>query len=390
MKKGLTGLAAILMISSLLTGCAGDAKQNDVTVSKAKLGKDLSTMVWQGTVEPLSSIDVMPNGSGKIIEIPVRAGDYVEAGAVLFQVDNQDAGLQLEQAKASYRAAEASFVNAEKASQQNTSVKPAEIAYTSARDNFNRIHVLYDSGAVSQAEYEGAKAQMDSAEAQLQAAKNGQTGNYDVTKAQMDSAKAALDIVQKRYDDCTVKSPISGLVTNISIAQGQMVSPQAKAMTVIDASVKKVEIQVADLDIDQVQVGTLMKVNMQSLSDSCQGTVSEVSAVSDATTGMFTVKVLLGDESKVNYIGLGADVRVGDDQEGKSVYIPTKCIQSDESGSYVYKVTDGSVLKTPVTPGKKKNAYTKVSQGLTVGDEVVIQSSKPLTDGGKVRVLTIK
>ena len=390
MKKLFTGFTAMAILLGLLTGCAAENKQTEVTVAVAKSGKDLSTMVWQGTVEALSSIDVMPNSNGRILEIPVKEGDHVNSGDILFQVDDQDVKLQLEQARAGYQAAEAAFKNAEKASQQNTSVRPAEIAFNTARDNFSRMEALYAGDAISQAEYEGAKAQMDIASAQLQAARNGQTGNYDVTKAQLDSARASLDIVQKKYDDCKVTSPISGMVTNVYVEVGQMVSPQVKAITVIDDSGKKVKIQVADMDIDQLKTGMAMKVNLQPLGESCQGTISEISAVSNASTGMFTVTVQLEEASKVSYIGLTADLRVSDNKENSSVYIPAKCIQSDDSGAFVYRVSDGSIVKTAITEGKKKNAYYEVSQGLSEGDEVVMQSSSPLEDGKKVQVLTVK
>ena len=390
MKKIFTGFMAVAILLGSLTGCGAENQQTEVTVAVAKSGKDLSTMVWQGTVEALSSVDVMPNGSGKILEIPVKEGDHVSSGDVLFQVDDQDARLQLEQAKAGYQAAEAAFKNAEKANQQNTGVRPAEIAFNTARDNFSRMQVLYEGGAVSQAEYEGAKAQMDTAAVQLQAATNGQAGNYEVTKAQLDSAKASLDIVQKKFDDCKVTSPISGMVTNVYVEIGQMVSPQIKSMTVIDDSGKKVKIQVADMDIDQLKTGMDMRVSLQPLGESCQGTISEISAVTNASTGMFTVTVQLEEASKVSYIGLTADLRVSDNKENSSVYIPAKCIQSDDSGAFVYKVSDGSAVRTAITEGRKKNAYYEVSQGLSEGDEVVMQSSSPLEDGKQVHVLTVK
>lgn len=390
MKKLITGFMMMALLSGLLTGCGAPARQTEVTVAAAKAGKDLSTMVWQGTVEALSSIDVMPNSSGKIMEIPVKEGDHVEAGAVLFRVDDQDARLQLAQAKASYQAAEVSFANAEKASRENTGVKPAEIAFNTARDNFSRIQALYASGDVSQVDYENARAQMDSASVQLQAARNGQSGNYDAAKAQLDGARAALDIVQKRYDDCSVTSPITGMVTNIYIEVGQMVSPQVKAAAVIDDSGRKVKIQVADLDIDQISLGTEMNVSLQTLGESCKGSISGISSVSDPSTGMFTVTVTLEEASRVSYIGLTADLRVADGKESSSVYVPAKCIQSDESGAFVYKVADGTVVKTAVIQGKKKNAYMEVTEGLAAGDEVVMQSSNELTDGEKVKVLTVK
>jgi len=390
MKRIVSGIVAALLLSVALTGCSGTGGQAEVTVAAAKAGKNLSDMVWQGSVEPRSRIDVMPNGSGKVTSILVKEADHVNAGDVLFQVDSEDAQLQLEQAKANYQTAQAAFENAVKTSEGNTSVRPAEIAYTTAKDNFNRIQVLYSDGSVSQSDYEAAKAQMDSAAVQLLAARNGQDSGYESAKAQLDSAKAGLDIVQKKYDDCTVTSPVSGLVTDIKLEEGKMVSAQEKALTVMDDSGKKVKIKVVDLDINYLPVGAKMNVSLQTLGEILQGTVTEVSAVSDQATGMFTVTVALEDGSSNSCIGLMADLRLIGEEENASVYVPAKSIATDEAGSFVYKAADGKAVRTAVTQGMKKNAYIEIKEGIKAGENIIIQSSIPLEDGKPVNILIVK
>ena len=194
----------------------------------------------------------------------------------------------------------------------------------------------------------------------------------------MDSAKAALDIARKKYDDCTVTSPIAGMITKINVETGQTVSPQLAGATVMDDSGEKVEIQVADTDIDQLAEGMPMDVSLQSAGKTCSGSISEISAVCDAKTGMYTVKIRLDDKDSLHYTGIMGDV------------IPSKCIFSDDNGDYVYVVSGDQAAKMPVTKGRKKNAYMEITQGLTQGNEVILQSSQALEDGMKVRVLTVK
>lgn len=391
MKKMIYGCALAVLSAVLLSGCSGGSGQTEVTTAMAKSGRDLSAMVWQGTVEALSTIDVLPNGSGKVVEIPASEGQHVGAGDVIFQVDNTDAALSLAQAKAGYDAASAAFVSAQKASEQNTGVGPAQIEYTDAKNNFARMQELFAANAISQVDYENAKSRMDTAQVKLQAAINGQESNYDAAKAQMDSAKAALDIAQKKFDDCSVTSPITGMITKINVEVGQTVSPQIVGATVIDDSGEKIEIKVADTDIDQLKQGMAMNIGLQSAGKTCAGSVSEISAVCDAKTGMFTVKIMLEDSGAVRYTGLMADVRAAENEGSGSVYIPAKCILSEDGQDYVYVVAgDGSAVKTPVTQGRKKNAYMEITEGLAEGSEVVLQSSKSLADGMKVRVLTVK
>lgn len=390
MKRIITVGALLMLAAGMITGCSAGSSLPEVTTSMAKEGKDLSSMAWQGTVKALSSISIMPAGSGKVAAVQAKEGQHVNAGDVIFQVDQTDAALSLAQAKAGYEAAKAAFNSAKKASDENTGVTPAQIDYTDAQNNFSRTQELYAAGVVSQADFESAKSRMDTAASRLQAARNGQDGSYDGAKAQMDSAKAALDIAQKRFDDCNVTSPITGMITTIDVEAGQTVSPQTAGATVIDDSGEKVEIQVADTDISQLAAGMPMNISLQSAGVTCTGSISEISAVCDSKTGMYTVKVLLDHKDGKNYNGLMADVRAADSKASGSVYIPSKCILSDDGKSYVYAVSDGAAVKTPVALGRKKNAYMEITDGLSQGSEVVFQTSRPLGDGMKVRVLTVK
>ena len=108
--KKLIGIGACLMLAaSLSTGCSGNSSQTEVTTAIAKSGRDLSSMVWQGTVEALSTIDIMPEASGKVTEVNASEGQHVEKGDVIFQVDDTNAALSLQQAQAGYDAAQAAW-----------------------------------------------------------------------------------------------------------------------------------------------------------------------------------------------------------------------------------------------------------------------------------------
>lgn len=390
MRRSITVWAGLFLAFGLLTGCTGDKGTIDVTTAAAKSGKDLSAMVWQGEVEALSAVDVLPAGNGKVVEIPASEGRRVEKGDVLFRLDDTDASLSLAQAQASLNAATSSFNNAKKTRDQNISVTPAQIAYNDAKSNFARMQELYAASSISQVDYESAKSRMDTAKAQLESAKNGQQTSYDAAKAQRDSAKAALDIASKRLSDCSVAAPITGIVTKLDVEVGQTVSPQMAAATVMDDSGEKVEIKVADTDISLLQTGMPMTVDLQSTGTTYSGSISRISSVCDPKTGMYTVTVSLDGSGAIHDTGLVADVRAAGDKQAGSVYVPAKCIAAGNGESYVYVVKNGAAVKTPVTQGRKKNAYMEVTQGLAEGDQVILQSSQELRDGIKVRILTVK
>lgn len=382
--------AGLFLAAGLLAGCTSDKGTIQVTTASAKSGKDLSAMVWQGDVEALSTIDVLPTGNGRVAEIPAAEGQHVEKGDVLFRLDDTDAALTQAQAKASCDAAASAYNNAKKTRDGNISVTPAQISFNDAKSNFDRMKALYDATAISQVDYESAKSKMNTAKAQLEAAKNGQQASFDAAKAQLDSSKAALLIATKRLADCAITAPISGMVTRLAVEVGQTVSPQMAVATVMDDSGEKVEIKVADTDIDLLQKGLPMTVDLQSLGTTYGGTITRISSVCDPKTGMYTVTVALDGKGAIRDAGLIADVRAAGDKRAGSVFVPAKCIMTDDQGTCVYTVKNGIAVKIPITQGRKKNAYMEVKKGLSEGDQVVLQSSQKLEDGSKVRVLTVK
>lgn len=390
MKRIITVWAGLLLAAGLLTGCTGNKSDTDVTTAVAKSGRDLSSMVWQGEVEAASTIDILPGGSGRVVEITAAEGQRVKKGDVLFRIDDTDASLTQAQAQAAFDAASSAFDSAKKTREDNLSVTPARIGYNDAKSNFDRIQELYNANAVSQVDYENARSRMNTAAVQLEAAKNGQETSYNAAAAQLDSARAALEISKKRLSDCAVTAPIEGLVTKLSVEEGQTVSPQMTVATVMDDSSEKVEIQVADTDIDLLLEGMPMNINLQSVGKTCSGSISRISSVCNPKTGMYTVTVTLDDKETARDTGLVADVRSAGDEPSGSVYIPAKCILTENGENYVYTVTGKNVAKTPVTEGRKKNAYMEVTEGLSKGDEVVMQSSRLLKDGMEVRILSVK
>lgn len=390
MRRIITIWASLFLAAGLLTGCTGENKTADVTTASAKSGKDLSAMVWQGEVEALSSIDVLPAGSGKVVEISAAEGQHVEKGDLLFRLDDTDAALSLAQAQASCDAAASAFNNAKKTRDKNLSVTPAQIAYHDAKNNFDRMQELFNTNTISQVDYENAKSRMDTAGAQLEAAKNGQQAGYDSAKAQLDSAKAALDIAAKRLTDCSVTAPITGIVAMLNIETGQTITPQTPAAAIMDDSGEKVEIKVADTDIGLLQNGMPMTISLQSTGTTLTGSITRISPICDPQTGMYTVTVLLDGNNTIKASGLTADIRATTDKQAGAVYIPAKCITTEDGESCVYTVKNKTAAKTPITPGRKKNAYIEITQGLTEGDQIILQSSQKLKDGMKVHILTVQ
>ncbi len=383
------GLILLLLLTGLLAGCGQNSQQIEVTTAAAKTEGDLSDLSWNGTIQALHQVDVVPGGTGKVTSIAVAEGQTVHRGATLFTLDTVDAQLQVKQAQAGLNAANAALNSAAASRAQNTAVLPAQIAYDDAKANYDRIDSLYQAGAASKVDRDSAKSKMDTAYAQLEAAQLNENSTYDNAQAQAASAKANLDIAAKRLSDCTVTAPIDGRITKVNVEVGALASAQAPAVTIVDDSGEEVVIQVTEGDLGRLAAGTPMEIRVQALNETLAGSVSEIATAGDPATGMFDVKVLLNAPGPEVLPGMTASVRAAGSSPSTAVYVPAKSVHSADSGeTWVYLAKDYHAVKQAVTAGSKKNAYVEITKGLTAGDSVIVQNSGTLKDGVPIRIIT--
>lgn len=227
---------------------------------------------YTGYVEAADQVGVSPNISAKVSKINVKVGQRVERGEVLFTLDDSDYILQVKQAAAG--------------------IIPAQAAYDEAAAHYERQAELLAAGAISQVELDGVKARMDTALAQLE------------------SAQTLLAIAQKKVNDCTVRAPIAGEVSARNITAGSMVSPQAAAVTIINAQNVLVHIQVTETHIAKIESGSEAEIGIQAIGLTRTGKVTGITPVSDPKTATFTVEITINNSDGKIRPGMIADVKL--------------------------------------------------------------------------------
>ena len=148
-----------------------------------------------GTVTAEESVYVIATGSGEVLEVYAKLGDYVEKDQALFKIDN----LQLDSAKIQLDA--------------------AKIQLQDAQTNLNRMQVLYESGDIAAQAYEQVKSGVEAAKLQVK----GLQLAYD---AQMDATvvKAPIsEITDERI--CTDALLSDSLTASMSLVKRDMTSP---------------------------------------------------------------------------------------------------------------------------------------------------------------------
>lgn len=305
----------------VLSGCQRGAQEpvpeirpvRAVTIEKRDSN---GTVALTGTVQAQTEINLSFRIDGRLIERTVDVGDTVKRGQLIARLDPQNEESALQSVRAQLAAADAQLVE--------------------ARSNFNRMSELVVEDAVSRAQFEQAKALLQSAEAQVQ------------------SVRGQLNLAQNRLSYTRLTSDVAGVVT----ARG---GPE---ITVSLASAPKV---------------------------TAKGRVREVAPRADPVTGTFAVRVRLIDPPPAMRLGSTVTGRIT--LEGTSgIAIPATALMRSggKTAVWVFDPKAGTVALRDIAVRAADTATVQVASGLDPGDVVVTAGVQALRPGQKVRLLESK
>lgn len=203
-------------------------------------------------------IQIAPRVSGEVVDVMVLDDSFVKAGTPLFRIDPRPLELAVQQAEASLDTA------SQGVSASSASLVAAQAAVTQARTNLEavtteveRTLALERRGIASKAQGDKARAQMADAEAQVSGAEaklksaQAQLGPEGTENPAILGAQAQLERAQYDLASSIVKAPHDGVVTNVTLAEGQFIGAGNPALTFIDASAAWVTV---DMRENQLQL----------------------------------------------------------------------------------------------------------------------------------------
>jgi HlyD family secretion protein len=177
------GLGVALALS---LGCTGQEFDPGPT-ARAERGRIERIVVATGTIEPEKEVEVRPRIAGIIEHIRIEAGDEVEAGQPLVEIERDLLESQVREAQAQLREAQ------------------VELRY--AKIGLGRLEELEAGGAASVQKHDEARSRYESAQAAVA------------------RTQAGLDTLSTQLSYATVRSPLSGRVLEVYTEEGNAVSP---------------------------------------------------------------------------------------------------------------------------------------------------------------------
>ncbi|MBQ3911176.1 MAG: efflux RND transporter periplasmic adaptor subunit [Muribaculaceae bacterium] len=387
---------------------------------------------FSATMKGQSDVAISPQVSGQLTQICVSEGQRVSRGQVLFVVDSRNAQHEVESAQANLDATRASSQSSRasiESSQANlasmqANLQSAQANLQSAQAKANSAKLEYDSNkdlfekkivsnytletaknnyqqalaAVGQAKaaVEQAKASVSQARANVEQAR----ATSDQSRASVSQAQTAVNRAKVNLGFCTITSPVSGVVGEIKVREGDQVSPMTQ-LTIVSGN-QQME---AEFSINEsiLEAGVSEGYNMRDKEKSIaslpdvifvmkngteyphKGRVTSITGMVNATTGTLSCKAVFPNPEGHLYSGIQGTVLLPFSQKDVMV-IPQNAVLRLQDKYQVYLVKSDSTatavtVKTTDT-GNGKDVI--VTEGLKVGDRIVTVGANNVQEGDRV------
>lgn len=375
MRPGLTlVLAALLAASCARRDATGDeAPESEGTRANTTA---VSTAIAQGRQVPLAvdvpgsfmadeSSDVATEGSGVVAATPVDTGDRVSRGTILARLDERDARLRLDQARAAVQQAEAALGQAR---------ERHRLSETTAA----RYAGLMKTGDVSRTVYDQLTSE---AETTRQAVRTAEAALLD--------AKSRVALAEKALADTTIRAPFDGSVTDRNVTVGEYVAPGTKVATVMRLHPIKLRMQVPEVAAAQIRRGQTVTARVDALGGSTvTGTVTSVNAALDPATRAVMVEATAPNPQGTVRAEMFATARIELGKTEPGVFIPKSALLPDpNTNSYQAFVVEGDVVRLRVVQiGGEDQQQVRVQSGIKAGETVATSALDQLFDGARVTV----
>lgn len=342
MLKRILILSVMILILINLLACGGEVEE---AKSMEQIYKEEGVPVKISVVQPqlfekkfsyhaiLTGIEestVSANLADRVEKVLVNIGDYVKKNQVLITFPTDNPSAQYQQVK---------------------------VAYDNAKSSFERIKNLYNTGGISQQNYDNAKTQ------------------YEVAKANYEAVSQVIKVL----------APMDGYVTQINVVESENVKRDDELVTVSKTDKLKAKVWVSEKEIYEVKVGlpAMAKWNGSLM----HGKVVQVDMAINQKHQAFGAVLEFKNDSNGCHCGITAKIDIITIQNPDAIVVNTKDILKGSESDYVYVNVKGQAEKRSIIQGERQNLDVEILDGLSPGDQLVVEGQLLLDEASKLKII---
>ncbi len=341
-------IVIFLVISMFFAyNCADDAESKNseneetaavpVEVSQVKTGNISAVFSGTANLEAEGEAIVVAKVAGVVKSILSEEGDFVKKGQILAKLDDEQPVFRLNQAKANLN---------------------------KIKNDMERNEKLYKENLIS-------------AEA------------FDKIKYEYESLKAAFDLARLEVNYTSIRAPISGVVSNRFIKEGNMININDPSFKITDFDPLNAILYVPERNISKLEKNQPVEFSVDAIPGlKFTGHVERISPVVDPNSGTIKVTIEIQDPLKKLKPGMFGRTNIIYKVHENTLLVPKEAILTEDKETSIYVIKDSVAYRKIITCGYINTSFTEIIDGLTDGDTIVTIGQGSLKDSAKVQVIS--
>jgi membrane fusion protein (multidrug efflux system) len=293
-----------------------------------------NNLALSGSIEANEQVDIRSEVSGIVTAIYFQEGSNVNKGQVLFKVNDIELKAQLAQAKTKE---------------------------SLSSENERRAKLLLQKEAISQEEYEVARADLKTTQAQSQ-------------------------LIQAQIEKTSIRAPFSGKIGLRSISPGTYITPSLIVAKLVNSGQLKITFSIPEKYAWQVKKNATISFKVSGSEQSYSAKVYAIEPEVEIATRTLKVRALANNKDGKLLPGTFADVELPLDIIKDAVVIPTEAIIPIQNGKKVFIANKGMAKEVLVETATRTDASILILSGLKAGDTVLTSGVMSLKDEAPIVV----
>ncbi|GAB5500715.1 MAG: HlyD family efflux transporter periplasmic adaptor subunit [Pseudohongiellaceae bacterium] len=396
---GVASMILLVVWLALPTVLRWSQADQSVAMERLRLGevqrgdfiRDISV---QGRVVAAVSPTLYASQAGTIT-FAVESGDNVKQGQVLASIDSPEIESQLAQEQSRLLSLQVELERQQITTRQQQlenqkAEDSASIALKAARREMSRAERAYQRGALIEVDYEKAQDDLQTAEllhnhAILDTQLDNERLEFELKTRQLSVEQQELLVadLQRQVEELHIRSPVSGIVGNLTVTQKTNVARNQPILSVVDLSAFEVELQVSESYADDLAIG--MQADVRAGTDQYAATLVAVSP--EIIDNQVTTRVRFNDGVPG---GLRQNQRLTTrillEEKADVLMVPRGQFFDSGNGRIAYVLEEGIARRQPIVTGATSLNSIEIVSGLTAGDTIIISSTESFNGAESVLV----
>ncbi len=353
-----------------------------LSISKVTSGEFNDYIRISGQVQPMTTIQISPQEGGTVEKIITEEGSTVKKGDEIIRLSNDNLDLQILNSESELAEKENLLRNTMiSMEQQKLSVQQEKLQLQIEVRRLKRKHeqntILYEDRLISREEYLNSEEDYELAAGRLElvkerACQDSLYRSIQISQMQesLDNMKQNMQMIRRRKENLTIKSPIDGELGLLDVVLGQSVASGMKIGQINDIGSYKIEAQIDEHYIDRVSPGLYATFERQN--ESYGASIRKV--YPEVRDGKFKADFKFTGEQPDN-IRAGQtyylNLQLG--QPTKAILIPRGAFYQKTGGKWIYVVTPegDKAVKREIRIVRQNPQFYEVTEGLEPGEQVI-------------------